>query len=98
MSGFLFPRKTHACGELTPEMDGNDVTLTGWVSSPRMLGPIAFAPLRDTSGSVQLVWENQHVEIANQLGPEFVLAVKGVVRKRPDSQIRRNQISGAIEV
>ena len=77
-------RRTHYSAEITPEMDGQEVIVMGWVHSIRALGKIIFVILRDREGTVQIVVPKQKVgeELFSQikkLGAEDVIAVKGKV-------------------
>ncbi|AIJ04971.1 aspartyl-tRNA synthetase [Methanocaldococcus bathoardescens] len=77
-------RRTHYSAEITPEMDGQEVIVMGWVHSIRALGKIIFVILRDREGMVQIVAPKQKVgeELFSQikkLGAEDVIAVKGKV-------------------
>ncbi|XRO77023.1 aspartate--tRNA(Asn) ligase [Methanocaldococcus sp. 10A] len=77
-------RRSHYTAEITPEMDGQEVIIMGWVHSIRALGKIIFVILRDREGMVQIVAPKQKVgeELFSQikkLGAEDVIAVKGKV-------------------
>ena len=77
-------RRTHYSAEITPEMDGQEVIVMGWVHSIRALGKIIFVILRDREGTVQIVVPKQKVgdELFSQikkLGAEDVIAVRGKV-------------------
>jgi aspartyl-tRNA synthetase len=77
-------RRTHYSAEITPEMDGEEVIVMGWVHSIRALGKIIFVILRDREGTVQIVAPKQKVgdELFSQikkLGAEDVIAVRGKV-------------------
>jgi aspartyl-tRNA synthetase len=61
---------------------GQTVTLAGWVASRRDLGGVAFIHLRDASGVVQVVIYDEAT--AHELRSEYVLRVRGQVRRRPD--------------
>jgi aspartyl-tRNA synthetase len=77
-------RRTHYSKDVIPEMDGQEVTLMGWVHSIRALGKLAFVILRDRAGTIQAVVPKQKVdeetfEIAKKLGKEDIIAIKGKV-------------------
>ncbi|XRP97037.1 aspartate--tRNA(Asn) ligase [Methanocaldococcus sp. 16A] len=77
-------RRSHYSAEITPEMDGQEVIVMGWVHSIRALGKIIFVILRDREGMVQIVAPKQKVgeELFSQikkLGAEDVIAVRGKV-------------------
>ncbi len=93
--------RTHRCGDLALEAQGERVRLMGWVSRIRDLGGLRFIDLRDRSGMVQLIVDPAIAalgDVAKILRMEDVIAVEGVVRKRPDDMVRTDMPSGAIEV
>jgi len=69
--------RTHTCGELRIENEGQKVTLAGWVQKVRSLGSMAFIDLRDRYGITQLV-----VDGGCDLGREFVIQAEGTVIER----------------
>jgi aspartyl-tRNA synthetase len=95
-------KRSHGCGELTKDHAGQEVTLMGWVDTRRDLGGLVFIELRDRSGIIQVVFnpeENKEVhELSSKLRSEFVIAVKGTLRVRPEDSINTNMASGGIEV
>ncbi|MDR1634652.1 MAG: aspartate--tRNA ligase [Bifidobacteriaceae bacterium] len=88
--------RTHGCGDLRPEQIGQIVTLAGWVASRRDHGGVAFIDLRDASGVAQVVIHDEAT--AHQLRSEFVLQVKGLVRRRPEGNENPELATGQIEV
>ncbi len=92
--------RTHTCGELRLENQGNEVTLAGWVQRKRELGGMTFVDLRDRYGITQLVFdENSSDAIISQLkklGREFVIQATGLVRER--SSKNKNIATGEIEI
>lgn len=93
-------KRTHYCAEIAAVSIGSEVVLMGWVSKQRNLGSIVFVDLRDRSGIVQIVFDDtvdsRMFEKAEKLRSEFVIAVKGKVRKR--SSINENIETGYVEV
>lgn len=76
--------RTHTCGELRINHQGQSVTLAGWVQTIRKYGAITFVDLRDRYGITQLLFGeiiNTQLE-ESPLGREFVLQVKGTVTER----------------
>lgn len=73
--------RTHKAGLLTSKDDGREVILTGWVARRRDHGGVAFIDLRDASGWVQVVINDESVAAA--LRAEWCLKIEGKVRKRP---------------
>ncbi|MGB9670579.1 MAG: aspartate--tRNA ligase [Halothiobacillaceae bacterium] len=93
--------RTHYCGLLNEQLDGQTVTLTGWVNRRRDHGGVIFIDLRDREGIVQVVFDPDRPEmfaLAEQVRNEFVLRVTGRVRPRPAGTENPNLVSGKIEV
>ena len=88
------------CGELRAKDDGRIVTLTGWVRKIRDHGEIIFIDLWDRYGVTQIVFsvENFDLKEVKKLGLEWVISVKGQVRKRPPDMINKDMDTGEIEV
>lgn len=95
-------QRTHRCGELRVEQDGQDVVLMGWVNRRRDHGNLIFLDLRDRTGITQIVMDKEisgeaHAK-AEAARPEYVVAVKGKVRRRAAGLENPNMDTGAIEV
>lgn len=94
--------RTHTCGELNVSENGQEVVLNGWVDTRRDLGGVIFIDLRDRYGITQVVFspqDDQHAhEQADQLRPEYVIGVKGEVRKRDPENVNPNVPTGEVEV
>jgi aspartyl-tRNA synthetase len=92
--------RTHTCGELNLTNQGQTVTLSGWVQNLREFGKLTFLDLRDRYGITQVVFnaeENQALyEKAHELGREFVIQVKGLVKERENKNL--NIPTGEIEI
>jgi aspartyl-tRNA synthetase len=95
-------RRSHYCGELNEKDIGKKVQVVGWVHSVRNHGGVVFIDLRDRTGIVQVVVEElktpQAYQIADQVKSEYVIAVKGVVRKRPEGTENPKLKTGYIEI
>lgn len=95
-------KRTHMCGDLRSQHIGNKVVLMGWVQKRRDLGGVIFVDLRDRSGLVQIVFDKDINEraftLADKLRSEFVIAVNGIVKKRPQENINPKIKTGDIEV
>lgn len=93
-------KRTHMCGELRLEDEGQQVVLNGWVAKQRSLGALVFVDLRDKTGITQITFnENCSPEVldkARSLRSEYVIGVKGTVRER--SSRNPNLDTGDIEV
>ncbi len=86
--------RTHRCGELRSSHVGMSVRLCGWVARRREHGEhLAFIDLRDHSGVVQCV-----VDGSVDVRSEYVIAVSGVVRDRPEGTANPRLATGAVEV
>ena len=94
-------QRTGMCGELRAEDAGRDVVLMGWVNRRRDHGGLIFLDLRDRSGIAQIVVDEKiaaaHAK-ADAARPEFVVAVKGKVRRRAAGLENPNMPTGEIEV
>lgn len=88
--------RTHDAGTLRREHAGQTVTLTGWVGRRRDHGGIAFLDLRDRTGTVQVVVNDE--EVAGDLRNEFCLKIIGEIRVRPSGNENSEIPTGDIEV
>ncbi|MDF1613937.1 aspartate--tRNA ligase [Desulfurivibrio dismutans] len=95
-------RRSHHCNILNAEHIGREVTLMGWVLRRRDHGGVIFIDLRDRRGITQVVFNpetNPEVHAkAHALRSEWVLAVQGVVRSRPEGMTNPKLKTGEIEV
>ncbi len=95
-------KRTHTCDELRVAHEGETVILNGWVMARRDFGNLIFIDLRDRNGRTQVIFspdrKEEIVETASKLGKEFVVAVRGIVRKRGEDMINREIPTGEIEV
>ena len=94
--------RTHTCGELNKTHKDTEVTLCGWVHRRRDHGKLIFIDVRDRYGFTQVVFvpsvsKDAH-EKAQQLGPEFVVKIKGTVNVRPDKNVNADIPTGTIEL
>ncbi|HXQ60000.1 MAG TPA: aspartate--tRNA ligase [Acidimicrobiales bacterium] len=86
--------RTHMCGELRAGDAGTPVRLCGWVARRRDHGEhLAFVDLRDHSGITQCV-----VDGSVDVRSEWVVAVSGTVRARPEGTVNSELETGEIEV
>jgi len=88
--------RTHKAGLLTSANEGHEVTLTGWVARRRDHGGVAFIDLRDASGWVQVVINDESVAAA--LRAEWCVKIEGKVRRRPAGNENQHVATGEIEV
>ena len=94
-------KRTRYAGSLRAADAGAQVTLCGWVQKARDMGHLVFVDLRDREGSVQIVFRAENpalVEEAKKLRSEFVVAVRGLVRRREVPASRADLPTHDIEV
>ena len=93
--------RTHNCGELKISDTNKEVTLCGWVQTPRDKGFMMWVDLRDRYGISQLIFDEKRsskelLKKAKGLGREFVIQIKGKVIER--SSKNPNIPTGDIEI
>lgn len=93
-------KRTHHCGHVKSADIGQTVVLMGWVDSRRDHGSLVFVDLRDREGIVQVVCDpkNDQTSAAKDFRNEFVIAIQGVVRARPEGMINSKIPTGTVEV
>jgi aspartyl-tRNA synthetase len=87
--------RTHDAGSLQASDAGQTVTLAGWVATRRDHGGVTFIDVRDASGTAQVVFRESD---AHHLRNEWVIAVTGEVRLRPEGNVNASIATGEIEV
>jgi aspartyl-tRNA synthetase len=93
--------RSHYCGHVKRAEIGQSVTVAGWVHRRRDHGGVIFIDLRDREGLLQVVFDPDLAEMfkeAERLRSEYVLAVEGTVRARPQGTVNPNLASGEVEV
>ena len=93
--------RSHYCGQVEQSLIGEDVAVCGWVHRRRDHGGVIFIDLRDREGLLQVVFDPDRPEIfaeAERIRSEYVLAVRGRVRERPEGTINPNMATGHVEV
>jgi len=94
-------KRTIYCGLVDDNFVGNEVVVMGWVKRRRDHGGIIFLDLRDREGLLQVVINPDDKEIfslAQSIRNEYVVAVKGIVQKRPEGTENPKIKSGFVEV
>ena len=94
-------KRTHNCSELREDNAGQIVQLCGWVDSVRDHGGILFVDLRDQEGITQIVFDPQNTSLQenfNQIKPESVISLSGIVQKRVGNTSNSQLLTGAIEI
>ncbi len=85
----------------TPEMVGQDATVSGWVNSRRDHGGVIFIDLRDHTGLVQLAVHpdnKEAFEAADKCRDEFVIQARGKIVSRSAETVNPNLPTGAVEM
>ena len=95
-------KRSHRCTEVSGQNIGETVTVMGWVQKRRNLGALIFVDLRDRSGLLQIVFDENSVgsagfEKAGTIRNEFVIAVTGKIQKRT-AAVNENLKTGDIEL
>lgn len=93
--------RSHYCGQVTAEQLDQTVQLAGWVHRRRDHGGVIFIDMRDREGIVQVVVAPEQAAAfknAESVRSEFVVQVKGLVRRRPAGTVNSNLRTGEIEV
>jgi aspartyl-tRNA synthetase len=93
--------RSHYCGQVNESLLDKEVQLAGWVHRRRDHGGVLFIDLRDREGLVQVVFDPDRAAVfaeAERLRSEFVVSVKGKVRKRPAGTENANLPSGKVEL
>ncbi|WP_310602621.1 aspartate--tRNA ligase [Anaerosporobacter sp.] len=94
--------RTHRCTEVSKANIGETITAMGWVQKRRNLGSLIFVDLRDRSGLLQIVFDENDIgtegfDKAGKLRSEFVIAVVGKVEARSGA-VNENMATGEIEI
>ncbi len=93
--------RTHYCGQVTAAHVDQNIEICGWAHRRRDHGGVIFIDVRDREGIVQVVYDPDKPEmfkIAESVRNEFVLQVKGKVRRRPEGTVNPNIPTGEIEI
>lgn len=88
--------RTHTNGEFRQKHIGNTVTVIGWVAKRRNFGSIVFMDLRDRTGIVQCVFNEELTDKVKDVRSEYILEVTGVVMERKDKNPKL--LTGDVEI
>lgn len=95
-------KRTTYCGLVTESLLDQEVTLKGWVHNRRDLGGLIFVDLRDREGYVQIVFNpdfsEEALKTAETVRSEYVVEVKGLVKKRDHQTVNPKIATGQVEV
>lgn len=90
------------CGKITEQQVGTEIMLQGWVHQRRDLGGLIFFTLRDRTGLIQIIVDDQALaavkELAQAIRSEFVVQVTGTVAKRSAQTVNQALATGSLEV
>jgi len=93
--------RSHYCGQVTEDLLDQEVELCGWVNRRRDHGGVIFLDMRDREGIVQVVFDPDAVEAfatAEKVRNEYVLRIRGRVRRRPEGTENADMATGQVEV
>ena len=93
--------RSHYCGEVNETLEGQSVTVVGWMHRRRDHGGVIFIDLRDRDGLVQVVCNPEDADsfaTADRVRSEYVLQIEGKVRLRPAGSDNPELKSGKIEI
>ena len=93
--------KSHYCGEITSSNLKEEVMICGWVHRRRDHGGVIFLDIRDIRGICQAVVNPDNAksfQLAESIRNEYVVQIKGIVRKRLEGTINKNMHTGEIEI
>jgi len=93
--------RSHYCGHVTATQLDQEVTLAGWVHRRRDHGGVIFIDLRDREGIVQAVIAPEQqtaFKTAESLRSEFVVQIRGRVRRRPAGTVNAHIPTGEVEI
>ncbi|MDF1589391.1 MAG: aspartate--tRNA ligase [Gammaproteobacteria bacterium] len=93
--------RSHYCGDVNETLEGQTVTVAGWMHRRRDHGGVIFIDLRDREGLVQVVCNPEDAEsfaVAERVRSEYVLQIEGVVNLRPEGSDNPDLKSGKIEI
>lgn len=93
--------RSHYCGHVNESLLDQEVEICGWVHRRRDHGGVIFVDLRDREGLVQVVFDPSNPETfitAERVRNEYVLRIKGRVRRRPQGTENANMATGQVEI
>lgn len=93
-------KRSNYCGSIGTEHIGKKVIVMGWVDSRRDHGSLVFIDLRDREGVVQIVLDpaKSETSCSKDFRGEYVVAVEGIVRPRPEGMTNKKIKTGGVEI
>ena len=89
------------CGSVDNEAINNNLVVSGWVNTRRDHGGVIFIDLRDHTGILQVVFnpdKKRVFEQAQTLRTEYVLEIKGSIKKRLEGTVNKEMLTGEVEL
>ena len=93
--------RSHYCGQVDRSHIGEEIAVAGWVHRRRDHGGVIFVDLRDREGLLQVVFDPGNPDTfaeAERLRGEYVIAVRGRVRERPEGTVNPDMATGEVEL
>ena len=93
--------RSHYSGQIDRSLIGKELAVAGWLHRRRDHGGVIFVDLRDREGLLQIVFDPDDPEMfaqAERLRGEYVIAVQGVLRVRPEGTINPELPTGEFEL
>ena len=93
--------RSHYCGDINSSNIGSNIEISGWVHKRRDHGGVIFLDIRDLHGIVQVVFNpdlKEIFDIADSCRSEYVVNIKGLVRKRIEGAVNPKMTTGEIEI
>ena len=94
-------KRTHKCREVTSDLIGKEISVSGWIHRRRDHGGVIFFDLRDEDGLVQVVYNPESKDtftLAETCRNEYVIFSTGVVRERPEGTSNESLFTGHLEI
>lgn len=94
-------KRTHKCSEVTSELIGEEIYVSGWIHRRRDHGGVIFFDLRDEGGLVQVVYNpdsRDTFSLAESCRNEYVILSRGIVRERPEGTVNESLVTGRVEI
>jgi aspartyl-tRNA synthetase len=100
--GWLKVKRSCYCAEPREADAGKELVLQGWVDTRRDHGGVIFVDLRDRTGLMQVVFSPESDAAAHaaahELRGEYVISVRGMLRKRSPETVNPNMATGTVEL
>ena len=94
-------KRTHKCNQVTSDLIGQEISVSGWIHRRRDHGGVIFFDLRDDNGLVQVVYNPDSKDtfaLAETCRNEYVIFSKGIVQARPEGTVNDNLVTGKVEI